>query len=97
MGASATGVEFEGEEHVGRYASSEWAERGFCRRCGSHLFYYLKPAGQYILCVGSFDDASPFTLAGEIYIDHKPPGYSFAGDHARLTEAEFLAKFQSEG
>src|SRR5687768_16408905 len=34
FGASASGVKFEGEEHITRYASSEWAERGFCSRCG---------------------------------------------------------------
>jgi hypothetical protein len=95
FGASASGVVFDGEQNISRYASSEWAERGFCRQCGSHLFYFLKPASQYILCVGSFDDAAAFALSGEIYIDHKPSGYTLAGDHPRLTEAEFLAKFQA--
>jgi hypothetical protein len=97
FGASASGVKFEGEENIARYTSSEWAERGFCRHCGSHLFYFLKPAHQYILCVGAFEDASAFEVAAEIYIDHKPAGYTLAGSHARLTEAEFLAKFQSGG
>jgi hypothetical protein len=95
FGASASGVVFDGEQNISRYASSEWAERGFCRQCGSHLFYFLKPASQYILCVGSFDDAAAFALSGEIYIDHKPSGYALAGHHPRLTEAEFLAKFQA--
>lgn len=36
---------------------------------------------------------SQFRLATEIYIDHKPAGYAFAGDHPQLTEAETLAKF----
>jgi hypothetical protein len=30
---------------------------------------------------------------GEIFVDNKPAGYAFAGDHPRLTEAEFLAQF----
>ena len=97
MGAAATGVTFEGEQNITRYASSEWAERGFCRQCGSHLFYYLKPAEQYVLCVGSFTDAQPFTLAAEIYVDHKPAGYAFAGSHPMLTEADVLAKYQAPG
>jgi hypothetical protein len=95
FGASASGVKFEGESNIARYTSSEWAERGFCKTCGSNLFYFLKPANQYILCVGTFDDTSPFVVAGEIYIDRKPAGYTLAGDHPRLTEAEFLAKFQA--
>ena len=40
--------------------------------------------------LGAFDDNDSFTLANEIYIDNKPDGYSFAGDHPRLTEQEFL-------
>jgi hypothetical protein len=97
FGATASGVVFEGEEHITRYASSEWAERGFCRQCGSHLFYYLKPASLYMLCVGAFTDPSAFTLASEIYVDKKPDGYAFAGSHPMLTEADVLAKFQAVG
>jgi hypothetical protein len=74
-----------------RYASSPWAERGFCRRCGSSLFYRLTETNQYIVNMGAFPDNSPFHLAGEIYVDEKPAGYHFAGDHPRLTGAEFLA------
>ena len=43
------------------------------------------------MSVGAFDDQSPFRLASEIYIDDKPPGYDFAGDHPRMTGAEFMA------
>jgi len=91
MAATAEKVSFTGEEHIARFASSEWAERGFCQRCGGHLFYYLKPADQYMMEVGAFDDMTPFRLAGEIYVDEKPDGYAFAGDHPRLTGEEFLA------
>jgi hypothetical protein len=97
FGASASGVKFEGETSITRYTSSEWAERGFCRQCGSHLFYFLKPANQYILFVGTFDDTRAFAIASEIYVDHKPPGYALVGDQSRLTEAEFLARFQGGG
>ena len=40
-------VEFAGEEHIVRYRSSEWAERGFCGRCGSSLFFHYLPKGTY--------------------------------------------------
>ncbi len=91
FGVAAQGVQFDGEEHIGRYVSSEWAERGFCKQCGSSLFYRMKEPEQYILAMGAFDDAEQFKLTGEIYIDEKPGGYDFAGDHPRLTGAEFLA------
>jgi hypothetical protein len=87
------GIEFGGEAEITRYQSSDWAERGFCRHCGSHIFYRLKKSGQYMIAAGAFDDPTPFVLSGEIYIDHKPAGYAFAGDHPRETEAEIDAKF----
>ena len=91
---SVGNVKFEGEENISRYDSSPWAERGFCNRCGSNLFYHLKEADHYVLWVGTFDDQTPFRLTGEIYIDDKPAGYDFAGDHPRMTGEEFLASFQ---
>lgn len=95
--ANVDGIRFEGGEHLRVYDSSEWAARGFCSKCGSSLFYYLKPADRYVMSVGAFDDASAFRMIGEIYIDHKPPGYDFAGNLPKQTEEEFLAKFQPPG
>jgi len=88
----AESVSFEGEESLGRYASSKWAERGFCKTCGSVLFYFLIPAKRYAMSAGAFDDPSQFELSLEIFIDRKPDGYSIAGDHPRWTEAETFAK-----
>lgn len=93
FGAKTSRVVFEGAETLARYASSAWAERGFCKACGSTLFYYLKPTQSFVMSVGSFDDPSAFRLVEEIFIDRKPNGYAFAGDHPRLTEADTFAKF----
>jgi hypothetical protein len=57
------------------------------------ISYYLKPAGRYFMAVGAFDNREQFVLAREIYVDHKPPGYDFAGDLPKQTEAEVLAAF----
>lgn len=92
LGARVERIEFEGEADITVYASSEWAERAFCAKCGSNLYYRFKQDGSRYVSVGTFDDATPFVVSGEIYIDAKPPGYAFAGDHPRLTEAELLAK-----
>jgi hypothetical protein len=91
--AQTKNVTFESEESIGRYTSSDWAERGFCKKCGTTLFYFLKPAQTYHMSVGTFDDPSPFRLVLEIFIDRKPDGYALAGDHPRWTEAETFAKF----
>jgi hypothetical protein len=95
LAAAVEGVEFSGVENLGRSSSSEWAQRGFCKTCGSSLFYYLVPANQYLISVGAFDDASQFHLALEIFSDRKPTGYAFAGDHPRWTEAETLAHHEA--
>jgi hypothetical protein len=87
-------VSFEGEDNISRYESSAWAERGFCDRCGTNLFYRLKEADHYVMWMGTFDDQTPFKLAGEIFVDEKPAGYDLAGDHPRLTGEEFMASLQ---
>lgn len=92
LGTTATGVVFSGVEHIRRYASSNWAERGFCAICGTTLFYFLRPTQSYTMSVGVFDDQTPFTMVREIFIDRKPPGYAFAGDHERWTEEETFAR-----
>jgi hypothetical protein len=97
MAVPVGGIRFEGADHIGRYRSSEWAERGFCKACGSNLFYRLTGQDHYIVWVGTFDDSAPFELEGEIFIEQKPPGYAFAGEHPRLTGEEFLASLSDSG
>lgn len=89
--ASVKSVAFEGVESLGRYDSSAWAERGFCKRCGTSLFYRLKQQDHYVLWMGTFDEQAAFSVASEIFVDSKPPGYDLAGEHPRLTEEEFMA------
>lgn len=88
-----TDPSFEGEEHVGRFQSSDWAERGFCTRCGSSLYYLYKPKGSYAFAAGLFDGLEGYELAEEIFVDDQPDYYAFAGDRPRLTQAEVMAKY----
>lgn len=97
LAANAGRVRFNNDSLITRYDSSDWAERGFCSRCGSNLYYRLKEPEQYVLCMGAFDDPSAFELVGEIYVDEKPPGYDFAGEHPRQTGAEFMASLGITG
>lgn len=84
---------------VKSYASSDWAERAWCDSCGTTLWYKLTIPGHesYNVSAGLFDDAGGFALAKEIYIDRKPGGYAFAGDHKRMTKQEVEATFASYG
>ena len=86
-------VEIAGEEHVVRYRSSEWAERGFCGTCGSSLFYRYLPDGNYGFTAGLFPDDAFLPLAEEIFIDEKPDYYAFASEAGKLTGDEVRAKY----
>lgn len=85
------------EDGLAIYASSGWAERGFCKSCGSSLFYRMTMPGpmqgECHVGLGCFDDPSGIALTGEIFIDKKPEGYAFAGETHKMTEAEVMAMF----
>ena len=84
-------IEFTGEDCIQYFAASSLVERGFCSVCGSNLVFRTKGTATKIsICSGTLDDAAGFELWIEIYVDSKARGYSFSGDHPRLTEAEFL-------
>ncbi len=84
---------FEGEDHITVYDSSDWAERGFCRHCGSHLFYRLKESHGHQVPVGLFEDQAKFHFELQIFIDHKPDFYRFENQTRVMTEAEVIALF----
>jgi len=86
-------VSFSGLEDVSVYRSSEWAERGFCKRCGSHLFYRLKANMHHFIPAGLFEDEIQFVLARQSYIDAKPSWYSFANKTQDMTSAEMKDKY----
>lgn len=89
-------IRFEDEDAIAAFRSSDWAERGFCRVCGSHLFYRLTlpgpDEGVIHMALGLFEDQDAFPLVSEIYIDRKPSAYAFAGERRRRTKAEVEAE-----
>lgn len=86
-------VHFEGDDNISIFKSSEWAERGFCSKCGSHLFYRLKKGGHYEIPVGLLDGKEQWVLDQQIFIDEKPSFYSFANETKNLTGAEVFAQY----
>ncbi|MEM7054511.1 MAG: GFA family protein [Pseudomonadota bacterium] len=90
---AAENVRIEGEQHVTVYSSSEWADRGFCKYCGTHLFYRLKDGSFYDIPAGLLDDMDGFKLQTQIFIDRKPDFYNFVEATENMTEAEVMAKF----
>lgn len=92
--ADAAAITVTGE--VTRYRSSAFAERAFCPRCGSHLWFNdVDEGGQprcYELMPGLFDAARDWPLRSEIYVDRAMACVRLAGDHRRRTRAEYEAE-----
>jgi hypothetical protein len=84
---------------VKSYTSSDSAERASCDTCGSTLWYKVTVPGKehYSVAAGLFENAGNFALAKEIYIDCKPSGYTFSGDHLKQTKSETEALFATFG
>lgn len=94
MGVECSGeLNFAGEENVEVYQSSEWAERGFCKKCGTHLFYLLKSHQLYFLPVGIFDDQTSFKFESQFFLEDKPEYYEFANQTKNLSGEELFAMF----
>lgn len=92
-----TSVSYQGGENISLFSSSDWAERGFCSKCGSNLFYRLKESGQTMMAVGLLDDDSGLALKGQVFIDEKPDFYNFAEETENMTGAEVFAMFGGGG
>ncbi|WP_151703679.1 GFA family protein [Nitrincola alkalilacustris] len=85
-------VKFDGEAHIGVFNSSDWAERGFCRECGTHLFYRLKEGGFHAIPAGLFAN-DQWQFDHQVFIDEKPAYYDFANTTKNMTGAEVFAQF----
>jgi hypothetical protein len=85
-------VQFESAGDVATFASSDWAERGFCRKCGTHLFYRLKRPESYFIPLGLLD-TDQWNFDHQIFVDEKPPFYAFANQTRNLTGAEVFALY----
>jgi hypothetical protein len=75
------------------YKSSDRGERGFCRHCGSSLFWREPGAAHgWGISAGALDDASGLTIARHIWVDDRPNFYDFSDTAPRLTAAQAEAK-----
>ena len=88
-----TDVAISGQEKVSVFDSSEWAERGFCAACGTHLFYRLKQTGGYHIPAGLFDSDDGLVFDHQVFVDQAPAYYGFANDTKNLTGPELFALF----
>jgi len=85
------------------WKSSSWAERAFCKTCGSSVYYRVTAPGpfhnQCFFTAGGLDKNSwkDLKFVKEVYIDNKPAAFCFAtGETPRLTltRAQVNAQFK---
>ncbi|HMO06408.1 MAG TPA: GFA family protein [Paracoccaceae bacterium] len=91
-------IEWQGAGHIALRQTSAWAERAWCRECGTGLWFRVTDDGPYSgsheLPIGTLDDASGLVMANEIYIDHKPDSFAYAGEGRKLmTRQDCIDKF----
>jgi len=79
------------------YPSSAWAERAFCHKCGTNLYYHQLSSETYVLSLGLFQENPNLTFESQIFIDRKPDYYEFSNDTVNLTQKELFDKFAEKG
>ncbi|WP_457583352.1 GFA family protein [Ensifer canadensis] len=73
-------LELEGAENVTWYRSSPGAQRGFCRNCGSALFWKSDSAEDISIMAGAFDKPTDLQPGNHIFCADKGDFYDIDDD-----------------
>ena len=71
-------ISIEGEEAITWYRASSSARRGFCRTCGSALFWVADGAEKISILAGLFNEPSELKLTYHIYCADKGDFYEIS-------------------
>lgn len=72
-----------GAEALGWFRSSGEAERGFCRTCGSNLFWRRPGSDRTSILAGSLDQPTGLAIARHIFVADKGDFYEIGDDAPR--------------
>ncbi len=97
LAVTVTDLVVESEEALAAYRSSEWAERCFCRTCGSNLFWRMADGSHVSVAYGAIENVEQLAFTVQIFVDEKPKGYSFADETKMMTGAEVAEAFSASG
>jgi hypothetical protein len=61
------------------FASSDFAKRGFCKECGSTLFWKKNGSSNTSVCPGTIDGKTGLTLTEHIFVEDSGDYYQIAG------------------
>ncbi|MCR9134896.1 MAG: GFA family protein [Alphaproteobacteria bacterium] len=84
---------FDAQDDLEIFRSSDWGERGFCRKCGTPLLWQLHDKTHVSVSLTAFDEIDDMVFTSEIFIDEKPDIYTFANETKKMTGAQVFALF----
>ncbi|MCC2111512.1 MAG: GFA family protein [Hyphomicrobiales bacterium] len=76
--APAAALQIEGGEAITWYRASETARRGFCRHCGSQLFWQPDHGKTVSIFAGTLDSPTGLKLEKHIFVADKSDYYEIA-------------------
>ncbi len=74
--ADKTAVRIEDDSSLTWYGSSDSARRGFCRACGSSLFWDPRMFEYLCIAAGSFDDSLGLDVSHHIFVADRGAYYA---------------------
>ncbi len=77
-------LRFETDEGLEWYASSEMAKRGFCRHCGSSLFYRLNGEDGIGIAAGCLEAPTGLRVTRHIFVADQGDYYTIDDDLPRF-------------
>lgn len=83
------------EDSLRWYASSAGAQRGFCARCGSTLFWQAHGRDYISIAAGSLDGATGLVSACHIYVADKGDYYSITDGVPQRRDGSFSVPIPS--
>lgn len=80
-------IAIAGGENISWYHSSEVARRGFCKYCGSALFWKYEGVGEISIQAGSLDQPTNLTPGYHIFCADKGDFYEIEDDLPQFTKS----------
>ena len=81
-------LDIEGADNLTWFAASDDAKRGFCKTCGSALFWRRDEGPNMSILAGAFDDPSPLKAAFHIYVADKGDYYTIDDGLPQFAKAD---------
>jgi hypothetical protein len=81
-----TDLHIDKQSTLGWYRASDKAQRGFCKNCGSVLFWKADGRSSTSISAGSIDGATGLELAGHIYCANAGDYYPISGGSYQLEQ-----------